>query len=348
MAAIEITPARMSALLEAGFRAMGFAAETVGAIARHLVEAEARDVPSHGVTRLAFYKGQIDRGFLDPRAVPRVLRDDGRLIQVDGAGGLGIPAANLLLERLLAATQAGGVAAAGLQNCGHTGRMGAYAERAAEAGTILLALGGAAWRDWQNVVPYGSRDPLISTNPLTFGAPAGRQPPAVADFAVSEVPMGKIALAKAGGITLPEGSLLDKHGRPSSDPEDFYDGGAIRAFGGVKGSALAMVMELVTGGLLGRPKELHWLFLALRADAFRPQEAYDRDAEDLTAALGALRPAEGFEEVLMPGAREAHGAAAAATAGLKISEGVWAGLAEAMDSLGLSAADYLSVRDGED
>ena len=74
-------------------------------------------------------------------------------------------------------------------------------------------------------MPFGGRAPIFSTNPYAFAMPGGCFGPIVADFATSTVADGKVAVYRAEGKTLPEGWILDKEGKPSTDPEAFFDGG---------------------------------------------------------------------------------------------------------------------------
>ena len=102
---------------------------------------------------------------------------------------------------------------------------------------MLVSFGGAGRKLYPCVVPFGSREPFFSTNPFSIGAPGGGHSPAVLDFAASMVAGGKVAIAKANGLSLPEGCIVDEAGNPSTDPDDCIDGGALLPFGGVKGSA---------------------------------------------------------------------------------------------------------------
>ena len=333
--AIRISTSRLERLTEAIFLRAGFLGRAAGEVARHLVEAEAAGVASHGINRVAYYLSLLDRGMLSTDAEPALTRKTEVVALVDGNEGLGIPAANLAVEYLVEAARSHGVAAAGLFNCGHTGRMGAYAETAADAGCVLISFGGAGRRLYPCVVPFGSREPFFSTNPFSIGAPGGRHSPAVLDIAASIVAGGKVAIAKATGQSLPDGYIVDKAGNPSTDPDDYIDGGALLPFGGVKGSGLGLMAELITTAMMGEAFEFNWLFLAVKADVFRPRQSCDDDADTVIDDLHGLNPASGFDRVRMPGEVEAQRTLEARSRGLDIADGVWAGLVASAERFGI-------------
>ena len=259
------------------------------------------------------------------------------LLRVDGRRGIGIVAMARATEALIEEAGRRGLAAAGIVNCGHSGRMGAYGERAAEAGFLGLSFGGGGRRQWGNVVPFGGIQPVMSTNPYTLALPGLADDPVVADFAISTLATGKVAIARANGETLPPGAAIDRDGNPTRDPEDFYDGGALLPAAGPKGSGLGVIAELMGDAMLGDCVEYNWLMVLLRADAFQPMAEYRRRAEGFVAEVRASRPAAGVERVLTPGERETGLAAEAAKRGIPISDGVWAGIVEAAASVGVEA-----------
>ena len=333
--ATRISTSRLELLTEAIFLEAGFSGRIAREVARHLVEAEAAGVASHGIIRVAYYLSLLDKGMLSTNAEPALTRKTEVVALVDGNEGLGIPAANLAVEHLVKAAQSHGVAAVGLFNCGHTGRMGAYSETAANAGCVLISFGGAGRKLYPCVVPFGSGEPFFSTNPFSIGAPGGGYSPAVVDIAASIVAGGKVAIAKAMGLSLPEGYIVDKAGNPSTDPDDYINGGALLPFGGVKGSGLGLMAELITTAMLGEAFEFNWLFLAVKADVFRPRQSYDDDANTVIHELHGLNPAPGFNRVRMPGEVEAQRTLQARSQGLEIPDGVWAGLSASAERFGI-------------
>lgn len=336
-AAGRVDPEALKRLLEACFRATGFSGANAQIVARHLVEAERMGVTSHGVVRLHSYLEQVKAGHIDPRAEPRLRGDDGALITVDGGRGIGIPAIEFALDRAMARAMTTGAAVAGIMNCAHTGRLGAYVQRAASAGFVALCFGGGGRRKWANVAPFGAGEGAMSTNPVAVAFPGepGREP--FSDFATSTISTGKAALCQSTGSLLPEGAAIDKAGQPTRCPEDLIEGGVLAPAGGAKGSGLAIFAELVGDALLGPAHEFNWLMIVVRGDGFRPLKTVRRDAAAFADQVRSLRPLAGFDSVQAPGDPERAHARRNDEVGLKIDAGVRAKVIAAAQSVGIDA-----------
>lgn len=330
-----IAPADLTDLIRRCLAAGGFSKANADTVARHLVDAEMKGVSSHGVNRLGSYLKEAADGVIDPKAEPVVMAKREGILHVDGAKGIGIVAMARATEELIVSARERGLAAGGIVNCGHSGRMGAYVEQAAEAGFLAITFGGGGRRQWGNVVPFGGVEPMMSTNPYTLGLPGRPNDPVVCDFAISTVATGKVAVARANGETLPPDAAIDRNGQPTRDPEAYYDGGALLPAAGPKGSGLGIVAELMGDAMLGDCVEYNWLMILLRADAFQPMAAYEKRAEGFMAEVRNSKPAQGFERVILPGERETQRAREAAETGIVIGDGVWTGIVAAANSVGV-------------
>lgn len=330
-----ISPTKLTALIRDSLVAGGFTPRNADTVARHLVDAEMKGVTSHGVNRLGLYLTEAGNHVIDPKAEPVVTAMREGLLHVDGAGGIGIVAMARATEALIVEAESRGLAAAGIVNCGHTGRMGAYAEQAAAAGFLAISFGGGGRRSWGNVVPFGGVEPVMSTNPYTLGLPGLPDDPVICDFAISTVATGKVAVARANGERLPPDAAIDRYGRPTRDPEAYYDGGALLPAAGPKGSGLGIIAELVGDAMLGDTVEYNWLTILLRVDAFRPMAEYKKRSEAYVREVRGSKTAAGFDKVMLPGERETTLARRAASNGIRISDGVWAGILEAARSVGV-------------
>lgn len=332
---VNIETAALSEFLLRCFQAGGFSAANAKAITAHLLDAEMCGVASHGVNRLGWYLDLAAKGALNPDAVPRVSELSANAVAVDGAGGIGIVAMERALQEVTARAKTGLIAMAGITNCGHTGRIGAYAEQAAKDGCFAFCTGGGGRHTWSDVVPFGGREPVMSTNPYALAMPGAEGQPAVCDFAISSVAAGKVAVARANGTRLPEGCIIGADGASSTDPEDFYAGGALLPAAGAKGSGLGIMAELIGSALLGRAHEFNWLLIAIRADAFQPEEVWRQGAAAFSDLVRTSTPAAGFDRVRMPGELEAERRAACLEAGRVIlSDGVALGLKAAATAVG--------------
>ena len=215
------------------------------------------------MVRIAYYLALFGTEFIDPRASPTVTDDGGSLIHVDGADGFGIPAMELAVEHLADAAPRHGLVAATVTRCGHTGRIGAYADALADHDLMALILGGGGHEIWPAVAPFGGAQGLLGTNPYAYAMPGGCHGNVVVDFATSATAQGKLAVARANGEPAPEGQIIDTAGRPSRNVEDFYDGGAILPAAGPKGYGMSLIAELVGFALLPQPLEFNWLVIAI-------------------------------------------------------------------------------------
>jgi LDH2 family malate/lactate/ureidoglycolate dehydrogenase len=149
-----IDAAKLDALCATILGAAGVSSATAHSVAAHLVENDLRGIESHGCSRIPYYLGLIAERSLNGAQV----------LKVDGGRGFGIPAMELALNRLSDAVEETALAAAGIVNVGHTGRIGAFAEQAAERGCFAFICGGGNHRAWPNVAPHGGRKGVVSTN----------------------------------------------------------------------------------------------------------------------------------------------------------------------------------------
>jgi LDH2 family malate/lactate/ureidoglycolate dehydrogenase len=177
--------------------------------------------------------------------------------------------------------------------------------------------------------PYGGSAPVLGTNPIAFSIPNPAGPPVTLDFATSAIAAGKIKAAKARHEQLPSGAILDKEGRPTTDPQAFFEGGFLLPFGGHKGYALAVIAELLSGPLAGADAypgvtSRSGIFVfAMDAAVFRPQADYARALSLTLGRIKAVPPGPGFDEVLLPGEPEAHSRAKRESDGISIPEETW-------------------------
>ena len=188
----------------------------------------------------------------------------------------------------------------------------------------------------------------MGTNPIAFSIPNPAGPPVTLDFATSAIAAGKIKAAKAKHEPLPPNAILDKHGVPSTDPQDFFDGGFLLPFGGHKGYALAIIAELLSGPLAGADAfpgvtSRSGIFLfALDAAVFRPAADYEKAMAKTIGRIKAVPPAPGFAEVLLPGEPEARARAAREREGIPIPEDTWQAVVGVGADLGVDVEAFRS------
>ncbi len=244
---VVLTLDEVRALARRVLRAAGLAGDHADAVAETMVAGERDDCASHGIYRLLVAANTIAKGNVVRDAVPVLTEPARALAKVDGGGGF----AQLAFERgkpaLIAKARVFGIAAMALNNVVHFAAL--WPEVEALAGEGLVALAFTPSHAW--VAPAGGTRPVFGTNPIAFGWPRpAPAPPFVFDFATSMVARGEIELHRRAGKSVPADWGIDVEGRPTTDPAAILDG-AMRTFGGHKGSALAAMVELLAGPLIG-------------------------------------------------------------------------------------------------
>lgn len=210
-----------------------------------LVEAELRGLASHGILRLPRIVERIRNGVTDPRAAGSHEWFNQSFLKVDGQGGLGPVVALAALEAACARAAETGVCIAAIADSNHLGMLAWYVERLAERGHASIALTTSE----ALVHPWGGRVAMVGTNPIAIGVPAEPEP-FVLDLATSLVAMGRIHDHANRGEPIPPGWALDRDGNPTTDPEAAKQG-AIAPFGGAKGYALGIGIEVLVAALTG-------------------------------------------------------------------------------------------------
>ena len=229
-------------------RANGLAEHQAGPIAQAMAAAEASECRSHGLYRLIGYVGSIRSGRVSAAAVPRLERVAGSFLRVDGQNGFAPAAHSVGVPALIEAAKNNGIAALALTNCYHYSALWHDLDPIVDAGLACWA-----FTVGQCIVaPHGGNRRLMGTNPIAFGWPRGGQRSFVFDFATSAVARGEIELMGRAGKALPPGWGIDAAGEPTLDPTAAL-AGALLPFGGYKGSALSMMVELIAGPLIGEP-----------------------------------------------------------------------------------------------
>ena len=323
------------------FTAAGAPEEIALTVADSLTQSNLRGHDSHGIMRLHQYMRPIRSGSCVPDAKPRIAKETATTALVDGCNAFGVVTARFATDVLVRKAKESQVAAVGIVRCNHLGRLGEYAELAAEAGILAmmtLCNSGKA----TGVAPFGGAKPALATNPYAFGVPAGKYPPIIADFATSTAASGKVSVYRDRGEAIPEGWILDKNGQATTDPNDLYDGGMLLPAAGHKGYALALVAEALGGALTGATEFkagepfYNCVFMwGIRTDVFQPTEEYERIEEISIEKSLSTPPLPGFERVMMPGDPERLAQAKREKEGVSVPEETWNNIKTLADELGV-------------
>ena len=315
-------------------------------IAHSLVEANLRGHDSHGVIRIPQYIGFIREGKLVVDAPLTTLNETPAILAADANWGLGQVQAHRLLERLLPKAKAIGLAGGTLRRCGHIGRLGEYAEWAAQHELALFATVNSHGSG-RRVVPPGGTAGRISTNPICFGAPTATHP-LVLDFSTSACAEGKVRVAFQKGESIPEGWIVNAAGQPTTNPADLYTDppGSLLPFGGpqaYKGFGLGFMMDMLAGGLSGgdcsRPdRPMPGLgnavvFVLWDVTAFGGRECFLQSVSGLVEFVRQTPCAPGTSEIVLPGDPERRMREQRLQKGISIPDGTWNQIAKLAQEL---------------
>jgi len=327
-----VAPDELRSLGQDIFVDAGVPIETARTVVDSLVGANLAGHDSHGVIRVSAYIDSVREGRISATAQPELMHETASIATVDGHWAFGQLTARQSMAIAIAKARDSGIAAVSAVACNHIGRVGEWVEMAADAGLIGFATV-ASYGPGLSAAPHGGAERAMGTNPIAFGLPSATWGNVVADFATTTVAEGKLQVARAKGVDVMPGCIIDVHGRPSTSPQDFYDGGALLPFGAHKGYGLAVVSQLLSLALTGALGAAHGdfssgaLFVCMDPGAFGPRAAYGETTDDLLGRIKSVRPAPGFDEVLLPGEPEQRARAARAD-GVYVDDVTWGKLQE--------------------
>jgi len=329
------------------FEKMGCPTEEARLVSDSLVQANLRGHDSHGVGLVATYIRHFENGLLKPGTGAELVRDDGAILMFDGRRGFGRRVGGEAMDAAVERCVDTGVVLMTLRNAHHIGRVGAYGEIAMAAGLVSIHFVNVT-DHLPSVAPWGGAEPRFVTNPVCIAVPGTETtPPIMLDMATSKIALGKARVAMSKGEALDPGLVIDNQGRPSTDPSVMYDDprGSLLPFGDHKGSGLALMCELLAGGLSGggtiqpdnpRQESIVNNMFALLVD---PERLVDIDwlrAEiDATVAyVKSARPADPEQPVVVAGDPERARSIERMADGVEINDEAWQELVEAARRIG--------------
>ena len=215
-------------------------------VADALINAEFDGQAGHGLSRIPSYVEQLNVGKVKGNVEPLLISSKGSVICIDANNGFAFPAISLALSEITNTCKKYGIAAASISRSHHFGQAGRHVERLAEQGLIGLMFGNTP----KAIPPWGGSKPLFGTNPIAFSAPRANDAPMVIDMSLSKVARGKVMVANQLNEKIPEGWAIDKEGKPTTDAKKALEG-AMLPIGDAKGSALALMVEILAAGLTG-------------------------------------------------------------------------------------------------
>ena len=324
------------------FVGAGTSPENARIVAEILVDANCTGHDSHGMIRIPQYLGSVEKGQLVTDAEVEIIQDNPLTAIVDGNWGFGQVTMTRAVEVGLGKARSNGLSAVAVRHSNHIGRLGSYVRHLACEGMIGLLFVNAVGIPSFRMAPWGGTEPRLATDPLAFGIPCSSGEPIVMDMTSTVVAEGKVRVKRNRNEPTPDGWLLDSTGRPTNDPHKLYEDppGSILPLGGTtaghKGYGLNVAIELIAGilsgtGCIGSNVDRisnGVLLITLDIAQFLPLEDYYREADKFIEHVKSSSPAEGFEEILLPGEIEMKVKGQRQEEGIFVEEETWNQISE--------------------
>lgn len=310
--ATRVPAEQLRAFTAAALRKVGIPADDAAIVADLMVRADLSGSDGHGIFRLPQYVRRIQAGGINLKPKIRVIQEKDATALVDGDNAMGHLVMRHAAQTAVAKAKRAGVAWIGVRGSNHAGAASVYASMLLEHDMIglYLAVGSA-----NHLAPWGGIDLLLSTNPLAVAIPTDEEPPVVLDMAASVAAYGKVKTKAQRGETMPEGWMIDRQGRPLTDPKR-ADEGFLLPIGGYKGYGLALIFGFLAGTLngasLGRhvvdfnkddttPTNTGQAIVAISIEAFSPIAEFKRSVDAFVRQVRSSQRLPGVERIWLPG-----------------------------------------------
>lgn len=347
---IIIAADKLTAAVEAIAIKGGSNAREARLVATNLVEANLRGHDSHGVGMMPRYVDSMLEGGLAINQAPKIVLDTGSMVRLDGQRGYGQVIGHDTMVIAIERAKTHGLAATGLFNAHHIGRIGHWAEQCVEAGLVSLHFVNVVARPI--VAPWGGSSGRFGTNPVCIAMPRAKGPPIVLDFATSRIAQGKTRVAHNKGKSLDPGTLIDDQGRPTTDPRYTVipPFGAILPFGEHKGSGLALIAELLGGALTGgetgrvahdgKRRVLNgMLSIVIDPERLGTSSHFQSEIEAFIAWMTDGAPGAGFDKVRIAGEPEREWKAKRLKEGIPVDTTTWEEILSSAAKIGMDRKD---------
>jgi LDH2 family malate/lactate/ureidoglycolate dehydrogenase len=296
------------------FQKVGVPADEAYLNADNLVDADLKGIESHGVSRMAIHLKRLRAGVVKPSVQLKVVAESLGTAVYDACNSMGGAASYKIMQDAIERARKTGVSFITTRNSNHYATAAYFAQMALEHDMIGFSASNTAAR----MAPWGGIDPMFGTDPFAFAIPAGKQLPIIGDMASCVVARGKIIIAAKNGQPIPLGWARNKFGEDTTDAEAALEG-SVLPFGGPKGSAIATMIEVLTGILAGscfaakmndmyadfeNPTHTSHYFGALNLAAFGSVQEFKESMDEFILTIKNSQKARGTENILLPGERE--------------------------------------------
>lgn len=328
------------------FQKLGFSEENAGIISDILIAADLRGINSHGVARLPIYAKRIQKNLINTKANIKAIRENATSAILDADNSMGHVVAYQGMKLCIEKAQKVGIGAVGVRSSNHFGINAYYTMMAAQENLIGMTFTNTS----PLMAPFGGREALLGSNPLSIAIPAGKEPTMVVDMATSVVARGKLEVAAREGKAIPEGWAIDAEGRATVDPVKGL-AGVLLPFGGPKGYGLALLVDILSGVLTGakygpeagslfgdmdRPQDIGHFFIAISVENFMDINTFKTRMDSMIQSIRESKKAVGFDRIFMPGEIEYEKSKDLSVKGIPVNQAVLEELNTLATALGVA------------
>lgn len=318
--------------------AVGVSEDKAKFLVGNLIRSDLRGIRSHGINHFSMYINLIETGTIDPEGEPQIVRETPSTAVIDANMGFGQIACQKAAELAVEKARENVVGAVAVLNSAHAGHIGDYTRMILDKDMIGIMYLNCD----KGVVPYGGKDIVLGTNPISYAIPAGEEDPIIVDFATSACAGGHLMDRLRKGEKIPDGWAIDSSGHVATNPKDLFKDpsfplrwgdnfvGALLPAAGHKGYGLALAVDVLTGALTGGKCDgdvvegENFAFLqAIDPEGFVPRREYEKRVDKLIKACRSSSPQAGIKEVLIPGDLERRAEREALELGISIEENLW-------------------------
>jgi len=299
----------LSSLVSGIFQKHGLSKDHSKISANYLIKAELVNAKSHGLIRLQMYCERLKKGLINKKPKIKIKKLSPSIFHVNANNSIGFVAADVGIRCAIKAAKKNGFGLVAIKNSGHYGLSSFYAEQAVKKNLIVFCFTNAP----PALAPFGAKKSLFGTNPICFGAPAGKVP-FIFDASASIINRGKIRRAHKLGLKIPFGVALNKKGNITTNARDALLGTQL-PIANFKGSGLAWMVDILSGILTGSshsgktkdpfddfsgPQNVGHLFITINPKIF-PKNNFVKEMKNSIKIVKNLPKAKGFTSILFPG-----------------------------------------------
>jgi len=307
-----VQPAALRRFVQSVLQSVGLPPDDAASVAALMVSADLGGAEGHGVFRLPQYVRRIVAGGINTRPQIRLATERDATALVDGDNGMGHLVMKFAAEKAIEKAARHGIGWVGVHHSNHAGPASLYASMPLAHGMIglYLAVGNA-----NHLPPWGGSQMLLSTNPIAIAVPAHEEPPVILDMASTVAAYGKVKTKAQRGESMPEGWMMDRMGKPLTDPTR-ADEGFLLPIGGYKGYGMALVFGLLAGTLNGAAMGAETVdfnkddttvtntghaIMALSVEAFMPLDLFKQRVDVVARTLRASERLPDVDRIWLPG-----------------------------------------------